>query len=195
MRRLLIFLLLAGCERQVADDAAPAPSGTPSAELRQTKGEEGSPAADLRRRAEQALTAILTEPATARYSDLRLGAAGALCGRVDDNRGPRPFIVTPEGVGVISMTPDVMFEDPEDVFPDFYIRWCATPEELRGIGPRIASRNLEEVAPDAESTLVMETVPSPPAPAETPPLPPPVSSDEDSFSRAVIRNESKGAGR
>ena len=205
MERLLILLLLAGCDAGAEREAAAPPSGaSPAGRESSSKASPAEQAAQIQQRAERALAAILADPAGARYSDLRAGAAGALCGRVEDRQaggrsdGSRPFVVTPEGVAVLSATAEVMFTDPEDLFPDFYIRWCASPDELRRIGPRIAAAPLPETVPAEVLTGPTEGAPLPPAAAEVakaapPAAPPPV--EEDSFSRAVLRNGSDGTAR
>lgn len=204
MKRLLILLLLlAGCDAGAEREAAPPPfEASPAGREPSSGASSAEQAAQFRQRAERALAAILADPAGAGYSDLRAGAAGALCGRVDarqvDGRsdGPRPFVVTPEGVAVLSATTEVMFAAPEDLFPDFYIRWCASPDELRRIGPRIAAARLPDAVPAEILTGPIEGVPLPPAAAEVakaaPPAAPPPA-EEDSFSRAVLRKGSDGA--
>jgi hypothetical protein len=212
MRRLLILLLLAGCdsgapEAELPQDGVAVPAAAAEAPGLLSPAQQ---AAQNRQRAAQALAAILFDPKSARYSDLIEGAAGAVCGRVDSRQadgkyaGPRPFVVTPEGVAVINTGTQVMFDDPEDIFPDFYIRWCASPEELRGIGPRIATAGgLPDVPAAAELAEMVEAAPAPPPTAEPPSpresakAPPPAQpgGDEDSFSRAVLRNRSEGAPR
>ena len=205
MERLLILLLLAGCDAGAEREAAAPPSGaSPAGRESSSEASPAEQAAQIQQRAERALAAILADPAGARYSDLRAGAAGALCGRVEDRQaggrsdGSRPFVVTPEGVAVLSATAEVMFADPEDLFPDFYIRWCASPDELRRIGPRIAAAPLPETVPAEVLTDATDGAPRPPAAADvakaTPPAAPPPT-EEDSFSRAVLRNGSDGVAR
>lgn len=186
VRRMLLLLLLAGC------DARPDAGGEGNDGMPAPQPEAGEPAvgdrgADNLMRAKQALGAILENPASARYSQVRSGAAGSVCGLVD----ARPFVVTPEGVAVVSPAPKVMFDDPDDVFPDYYIRWCASSEELRRIGPRVVAGPLPALPPIEEYPLVPDAE-MPAAPPEA--LPPPAqgkaeppSAEEDSFSRAVLR--------
>lgn len=201
MRRLLILWLLAGCDAAGEGDApSPSAASSPGAQQR-ARAPMVSQDAQARRRVQQALAPILADPEGARYSDLRAGAAGALCGRVEagQGEGPRPFVVTPEGVAVISATGDVKFDDPEDVFPDFHIRWCASPEELRRIGPRLIAEGVREIVPAGEPANVIDdamlTAGAPPEGPAIRPVTPPPPPAEDSFSRAVMRNGSDGAAR
>jgi hypothetical protein len=188
------------------ETVVPASAGT-------VPGQNGETAAQAQQRAVSALSVILPDAKSARYAEVRPGTAGAVCGLVDAKQGdgkysgPRPFVVSPEGVAVVSTTPQVNFGDAEDLFPDFYIRWCATPAELRLIGPRIA---LPEASPppaadELPELLESEIAAAPPAggPAE-PPLPeaaaaqpkasaPSAPPGEDSFSSAVLRERKDGA--
>lgn len=211
MRRLLILLLLlAGCDSRSENEAELPPEGQLPVAPAGADPAALSPeqqAAGAQQKAEQALAVILVDPKSARYSDVRPGAAGSVCGRVDSKQadgkyaGARPFVVTPEGVAVISATPQVMFDDPEDMFPDFYIRWCASPEELRTIGPRIDTSKLPPPPPAEDLAATLENALAPPPPPETvppvepvrsppPPAPAQPAGEEDSFSRVVIRNGS-----
>lgn len=209
---LLALLVVAGCDSN--RDAVP-------------EGESGSPmlpaaanappppaegAARAEERAKAALGVILVDPESARFAEVRSGTAGSVCGLVDSKQGdgkyagPRPFVVTPEGVAVISAAPRVMFDDPEDVFPDFYIRWCASPAELRTIGPRVALTDRIETDLEVGDIGDLIEVPEAGLPVE-PPAPPdsksaaapavaaanPPGRDQDSFSSVVLRKPSEGA--
>jgi hypothetical protein len=216
-------VLLAGCE---SGEEAPAQEGAGSPALPPAAaGASASPAADAARaeeRARAALAVILVDPKSARYSEVRRGTAGSVCGRVDSKQadgkyaGARPFVVTPEGVAVVSAAPRVVFDDPEDVFPDFYIRWCASPEELRTIGPSVALSDRLETGLEAgniaglDGIIAPEIPPSPEAPVAVGEAPPASKADaprspaaganqgareEDSFARAVLRKEESGAAK
>jgi hypothetical protein len=168
----------------------------------------------LQAKAAAAIGVIAQDP---RFSEIRGGPLNAVCGKVDSKlpngkyAGPRPFVVTPEGVAVISATPAIMFDDPADPFPDLYIRWCATPEEMQTIGPAIA-RNAEMpppppaplpetidpvpqgkwgVVPGAAPAPAPKAAEAPPAAKEKAPPPAPVVNrqpgDEDSFMKSVIK--------
>lgn len=205
IRRFAILMLagLAACDRGEDDAATGAPAPAPSAAPQVTKVDAGRM---LQEKAAAGLRAILPDPDDARFADIRSGTAGAVCGKVDTEQpdgkrsGFRPFVVTPEGVGIISLTPTVMLNDPEDLFPDYYIRWCATPAELATleVGTEINTAapmtevpaDLPELGklpepgetPSAHPAEVAAAPPTPPAPAAS-------SSDLESFSKAVIRGQ------
>jgi len=162
-RGLFTILLLSAC-----DSGAPPVESAREEAARQVAELEASLAAagkqdpeGLNGRAHAALTGFLADPASARYFDVRSGSAGSICGQVDSKQpeggwaGFRPFVVTPEGVGIISDTPQIGFGTPGDLFPDFYIRYCATPEELARLGPEIAKGESSETAAAAEEMLAL----------------------------------------
>jgi hypothetical protein len=215
MRWLAALLLLSACGSK-SDEAASGEGAVPAGlENLAEAGATQSPA-QLQARAEAAIGAIAQDP---RFSEIRGGALNAVCGKVDSKLpsgkygGAKPFVVTPEGVAVISATPRINFDDPADPFPDLYIRWCATPEEMQTIGSTVA-RTAEAPPPPPE--LLPETIdpvpsgnwgvvpgaapPPPPTPKtpeapaaaakekSAPPLPPaPQAGDGDSFLKSVIR--------
>jgi hypothetical protein len=221
MRWLAALLLLAGCGSK-SDNADGGGEGTPPAV---DVGLEGAPTlspAQMQARAEMLVGAIAKDP---RFADLKAGPLNSVCGKVDSKQpngkygGFTPFLITPEGVAVVSATPRIMFEDPADPFPDLYIRWCATPEEMQAIGPAIA-RVAEVVPPPVElPPETIDPVPEgnwgvvpgaapPPAPKaiEAPPAaakekaPPPAPAmkpqpgDEDSFLKSVVRPQEPKSG-
>lgn len=112
-----------------------------------------------------AMGALLVDPGSARYSNLREGSVGSFCGTVavrqpdGTHAAPVPFVVTPEGVAHVSATPHLSWEAPEDPFPTAYARWCATPQELEAMRAAIAAS------------------PAPPAPDEPLPLDEPADDD------------------
>lgn len=145
--------------------------------------------------------AALVDPAKALYRNVRPGLSGSACGEVSTPSGKeaasfRPFVVTPEGVAIISPTPSLGFRDPNDIFPDLYIRWCATPDELQKIEPELKRGPLSE---DELNAVAGESA-TPPLPepsipiASTPPpgaAPPAGSNPEriDRFEEAVRRKQ------
>lgn len=143
MRRLAALLLLSACSQEpVGTGDETEAGGEPSAAASASANLSGD-AAGLEERVDRAMAAVLQDPGGARYRNLRAGLAGTVCGEVDPARkggghaGFRPFLVTPEGVGRVAAGPRLTFDDATDPFPDFYIRWCATPEELRRLEPEL----------------------------------------------------------
>ncbi len=205
------MLLLAGCNSKAPEDTPPTPaagaSGASSAPATAAAGD----AAQLETRARGALAVIVPDPKTMRFAELKAGAAGAVCGRVESRQpdgkpGVRPFVVTPEGVAVISTAAQVNLTDPEDPFPDFYIRWCATPAELArlqptmvggetlGLGAAPPVPDIPDVPPDLPGDVAPALPeapverPAPVAKAEPPPKPP-APTAADSFFNVVARPE------
>jgi hypothetical protein len=206
---LVAILLLAGCDSEpVAENQAAA---TPATGAFDENGMMALSPAEVEAKARAALAAVLKDTASANFWNLRGEPTGAVCGQVDAKEngkytGPRPFVVTPEGAGLISATPEVGYGDPADPFPDFHIRWCATPQELATVGPAIARRDAApadfgntsmpepapllpaELPPPLPAPRAVEAVPQP-APEAAPPAS--TAGEEDSFSKAVIRPEAK----
>ena len=216
MKRLLILLLLSGCDSQRDENgggAVPASAGAGMEDPMLNAG--GADPAALQARAQTAMSAAIMDPASARYANLREGSGGSICGDVnakgEDGRlqGFRPFVVSPEGVAVVSSAATIMFNNPADMFPDFYLRYCAPLEELPMLHRKMAERSPDlPPPPDASlgppppgdlAPLDLPAVAPPPAP---PPPPSPPSArqpaapqaqakarggDEDSFFNSVIR--------
>jgi hypothetical protein len=173
--------------------------------------------AALQARAETAVGAAILDPRSARYANVREGSGGSICGDVnakgEDGRpqGFRPFVVSPEGVAVVSSAATIMFDNPADLFPDFYLRYCAPLEELPVLHQKMAGRTPDLPAPPDASLGPAPAselspldypigVPPPPPTTSTPPPSPrrpaatkdqskAPSGDEDSFFNAVIRPE------
>jgi hypothetical protein len=203
MRKLAAVLLLSACSQQPAvdgeegDDAA-----TSAAESAAGNGAAGGPG--LQERVDRAMAAVLQDPGGARYRNVRSGLAGTVCGEVDPRKtggghaGFRPFLVTPEGAGRVAASPQLSFEDPTDTFPDFYIRWCASAEELKRLEPalrRAIARaggtappepSAEEPLPEAPpaDAGAQPAAPSPAEPSGRTESRPP---DVDSFLKSVKR--------
>jgi hypothetical protein len=213
MRKAWLLLALAGCDNQDADEQAQPGLRPASAQLPAlpTDGSAASPA-QLEGRARASLRAIIADPDTMRFGSLRAGAAGSVCGDVegkqpDGKRAVRPFVITPEGVAVVSTTPQVSIQDPEDPFPDYYIRWCASPAELARLQPSMVGGEtlgmgapppeVPDVPPEIPTDLPIplpveatKEVPAAQAKAEPPPRPPAPTGD-DSFFNAVARPGTK----
>ncbi len=212
MKRFLALLLLAGCGSKDEADVGPEGSGEPP--LPNLVAPAAEDPAQLQARVEAALAAVLASPKDARYADVRSGTAGAACGKVDAKgaRGKRtgflPFVVTPDGTAIVSTRPGITFGDPTDPFPDQYIRWCATEEELANLGTAAF-----QAGSSVTNTIGMPELPAEPAPgAELPPAAPeappaappkapprnaapPASAGDDSFFNAVIRDREAAAGK
>ena len=201
---LLTLLLLAGCN---SDSEADGPQGNAAAAGAELDVLPPPPSpAELEARARQALATAVLDPASAELANLRAGSGGSICGDVNakgDNGRPqgfRPFVVTPENVGVVSSASEIMFNNPADMFPDFYIRYCAPPEELPALTKRMAESKPAEAGPeDNMLTPLPEPAPLPPPPLAPPPSPAPKAEApapqqparrgnvEDSFFNAVVR--------
>ena len=210
MKKLLaLLLLLSSCDS--AKEEGEAPAGAPSQSAAAGAAPGAEDAARMQQRIQQSLAPILMDPASARYANVRSGAAGAVCGNVDAKQagtftGFRPFVITPDGVAVVSTASRVLFNDALDPFSDFYIRWCASPEELQRIGPEIAAAPDPLTDPGAAPPpdLVDLVPPQAPATPEAPAPEPRPAPDQrwgqapktatpapkpgdDSFGSAVIR--------
>ena len=198
-------LVLAGCDQGAGRGGG---SGDVAADRPATAVEANalSPA-ELEAQAATALR-IALGAAPARLARLRAGANGAICGEAEtlptatSPGGPRLFLVDRAGEAFVSRTEELGLEDPTDPFPNLYVQWCATPEEVRAIRERLARMNPADVAlpppplPDALPPLPgvssdpdAETPPEPPPPAPPPPRPRPRPRDDDSFFNVVVRPE------
>jgi hypothetical protein len=204
MRRLAALLLLAGCSQDPPGDADDGDAATPPAAA--AAGNLAGDSAGLQARVDGAMAAALQDPAGARYRNVRAGLAGTVCGEVDPKRtrgghaGFRPFLVTPQGVALVAGSARLKFDDPADPFPDFYIRWCASPEELKRLEPElqraIAGSGGAAPPPDPLPGEGGIHDPLPPDPGEQPPLSPPAGAggkaetgpaDVNSFINSVKR--------
>jgi hypothetical protein len=185
---------------------ASSPFGNEAAVAANAAENASAPARDPMPRVLAAMAALLVDPESARYSNLRDGSVGSICGAVavrqpdGGHAPPVPFVVTPEGAALVSATPRLAWEALEDPFPPAYARWCATPAELEQMRAAIAASplRLPEQPPPADLPLGNETAP-PPAPPEpppratpAPPRPPvakwePADPDDVSFTNAVRR--------
>ena len=199
---LLLVLLLAACgQRDGAEDNQTVP-------LQQDllAGLDplaaGPDTARLQAMIDRAMPAALPDAAKAQYRNLRAGVGGSVCGEVatpasNGKAGPfRHFVITPEAVAVVGTEPGVKINDPEDFLADAWIRWCASPEELKSVeaelgGPRTpavdSSAGLQSA--DADEPMLAEPQPlrtaSAGPPSRSPPDAPPAQID--SFSQSVSR--------
>jgi hypothetical protein len=202
MRRVLVLavLLLAACKQQGTGGNLSSAAASPQSNLAAPTAE--SPEA-VEERVRTAMDRILQNGRNLSYSNLRGGAEGAACGTVDlPGRSGKPdsrlFVVVADGSAVISKRSGIAMEDPEDPFPDLYIRLCATPQELATLAARVR----EAPPPPAPPPLPSPEQPIPqPAPADVPsqaaapaapppsPAPPqnPSPSAGDNFLKAVKR--------
>lgn len=200
MKRLLaLSLLLAGCGSETPNEAADeAPAAPPALPL---PGNEAAPdMAMLQGRVDAAMKTALQDSEAAAYRNVRPGLADTVCGEVDPAKkgggrsGFRPFIVTPQGAALLARGPVLTFDDPTDSFPDLYIRWCASEEELKRLGPQL-DRAIAHQAGPGGSLIDPEDIPPPAlpdnvaAPMPEPPPPKPVPSEKmgsgDSFFDSV----------
>ncbi len=156
----------------------------------------------LEQRARIALAALVPDAQTAAMTSLRAGPSGAICGEVQalprtrEDPGTRLFLVSPAGAANLARLPGLALGDTSDIFPDLYIEFCATPEELRTLRETVARAPLtplDDPLP-AETNLTVTDAPpapppaAPPAPADTPKAPPPAPPRSGSFSDQVIRS-------
>jgi hypothetical protein len=216
MKRLLILLLLSGCDSKRDDHGGGAVPAASVAGLEDPMVNSGGadPAA-LQERAQTAVSAAILDPASARYANVREGSGGSICGDVNAKgengrlQGFRPFVVAPEGIAVVSSAATIMFDNPADMFPDFYLRYCAPLEDLPMLQRKMAARTPDLPTPPDSSlgTEPPSDFPSLGPPLAPPPPPPPVppsvpsarrpappggeadakAGNEDSFFNAVIR--------
>jgi len=217
---MLVAALLAGCGAKDGDDAGAGTGGGAGAEGANIPAGVGvEDPARLQQRVDAAMAAILPKPGQARYAAVRSGVAGAICGQVDAVQsngkyaGLRPFVVTPEGAAIVSISARIPFDDPVDEFPDYYLRWCASPEELATIGSRVEVNASDmppppsaDILPDVPANLDVPATapPPPPAPGPAPPdarwggagksgtKAPPRTNGDDSFYNVVVREEVPG---
>jgi hypothetical protein len=195
-------LMLCGCDSSgrgssSGGGAGGDPSGAPLPD-NLTEPLNPEEVARLRSRAETALAVLVPNAASARYAHLRNGAGGAICGEVEAAGGGVlfPFLVTPDGAAIVSRSPAIRLDDADDPFPDLYMQYCATVEELGRLGAQMNA-----------------LVPSPAQAPEFDPLPPsdtgevgayespaddveePRRGDDESFFNVVVRAPQSAAPR
>jgi hypothetical protein len=184
-----ILFLLAGCGSK--DNV-----GANNAEALQSElmpnmaAVEANSAAHVQALIDQAMPAAIADAKSAQYRNVRAGAGGSACGEVSGKatHGFVPFVVSPEGIAVVGTSAKIAYEDPSDFLADAWIRWCATPEELKNVAavvqkakPDALPGNLSLPAPDVPAAPPTgEAAPAKPAP---PPPPPQIGSFFNSVAR------------
>lgn len=179
-----ILLLLAGCGSKTAVDANQAdplpPELTPN-----MAAVEANTAAHVQALIDKALPTVLPGAKDAQYRNVRAGGGGSACGEVSAKSTPGfvPFVVTPAGVAIVGVTPKIAYDDPADFLADAWIRFCASPEELRNVAaivqkakPDATGANLAVPLPDPAAPSVPPVPEAPPAKPGPPPPPPQIGS-------------------
>jgi len=202
MKKLVpLLLLLASCEARDSQSESPTIPLDDNLLAGLEQGNTAQDAERLQALIDRAIPAALPANVQPHYRNARTGVGGAACGEVAmaEGRGKpgpwRHFVVTPDAVAVIGTDAKIKFNDPSDFLADAWIRWCASPEELKLVeteldqGPALAADPL----PGADIPPIFEE--SPPAPpraglprrsAMAPSAPPPPA-QIDSFSKSVSR--------
>ncbi|MBV9929327.1 MAG: hypothetical protein JO013_00060 [Alphaproteobacteria bacterium] len=176
-----ILLLLAGCGAKDGVDANNMADAPPPDLMPNLAAVEANGAAQVQALIDKALPAVLPDAKTAQYRNVHPGPGGAACGEVSarTTHGFVPFVVTPAGVAIVGSSPKIAYEDPSDFLADAWIRWCATPEELRNVAAVVqkakpdAIGNLAVPVPDVPGTVPAPVVAEAQRPRPTAPPPPP----------------------
>jgi len=200
-----VALALAGC----GPSAGPTGEGgeAPAGQAAAVPEANAAAAAQLETRASSALRAALGVAPT-RFVNLRSGANNAICGVAEtlpsatSPGGPRPFLVTASGDAFVSRSETLGLEDPTDPFPNLYVQYCATPEEVQAIQARLARMGASDVqlppGPADNLPLPPDLPPGPAAEPPSGPAPPAPPAqprrhsqprDDGSFLNAVVRPE------
>ena len=181
-----VLVLLAACQGNRVDPDAGSNA--------QNEAAAANPNSAVLERARSALRAVLVDDSQVRYEEVRSVPGGAICGRIV--RGGQaasdalPFVVTPAGEGFLGRSARLTLEDLSDPFPDIYMRWCSSIEELRALqleAEAMAQRNGIVDDPDANADdipLARDTVGDSDPPVH-PAVPP--SERDQSFLNAVRR--------
>jgi hypothetical protein len=170
----LILLVLSGCGQkapQAGESAEPAAAAGLNLDVAAAPADP----AQLQALVDRGMASSLRDPKAAQYRNVRAGAGGAACGEVAVKAGTPflPFVVTPDAVAVLGTKPDIAWEDPDDFLADAWIRWCASPEELAKLGPRLQSAARSAPPPGNEVSAAMPSPIDPSIMAVDPPPPPP----------------------
>jgi len=198
---LLILLLLSSCGKKAPADEPAAPDGGSLLPANMAESAAPDDSARVQALIERAMPAALKDPKAAQYRNVRAGAGGSACGELAPKAGAPfvPFVVSPDAIAVIGTRPQIAWEDPDDFLADAWIRWCATPEELAKLRPRLekaASTPIPDpgnvgaaIPPPLDLPIPAADPPPPPAserPAPPPkPAPPPPTPRIDSFFNSV----------
>jgi hypothetical protein len=191
---ILSLLLVAGCGAKSGGDVNAGGGDAPPQELTPNlEAVEANSAAHVQALIDRALPAELGDAKGAQYRNVRAGAGGAACGEVSGKttHGFVPFVVTPSAIAVVAKSPVIAYADPSDFFADAWIRWCATPEELKSVAAAV-----QKAKPDAVPANLALPLPvpeaSPGAPPQTPraaPAKPPPPPQIGSFFNSVARGK------
>jgi hypothetical protein len=198
MKRLLLLLLLSGCGSQAPEEPVEKSNAPPLVAPPEDVAANASvDVAALQARVDAAMKNVLQDAAGAVYRNLRPGLADSICGEVDPAKrggghsGFRPFILGSDNAVILSRGPTLSFDDPSDPFPDLYIRWCASDEELKQLGPQL-DRSLaraagpDNILPGVDDIPEPEPEPAEPAPAARPvPVPSEKMGSGESFFDSV----------
>jgi hypothetical protein len=182
---LLILRLLAGCGSkggggQAANDAYAASGNDLLDNLAIPAGDDP---ARLQALIDRAMPTAIENAKDAQYRNVRSGAGGSVCGEVAAKPAKGapvfvPFVINPDALAVVGTGPKIDFSNPDDFLADAYIRWCATPDELKRLAPdlnRAAAQAPSVVPPAADGgdSVTATALPIAPPAAETPPSEPP----------------------
>src|SRR5438094_3558386 len=196
----VLLLLLAGCgSHKSGEDNQTIPLQENLIADLQTSN-SAQDAARLQSLIERAMATALPDASKAQYQNIHEGVGGAACGEVASSSskgklGPyRRFVVPPDAVAVIGTSPEVKFNDPSDFLADAWIRWCASPDELKLVEGQIGQGPAPSTEVPAPTDIPnLPEAPSLPIPKQAPPsrtasaAPPPPPPQIDSFSKSVSR--------
>jgi hypothetical protein len=198
---LLILFLLSSCGKKAPVDEPPAPEGGSLLPANMAESAAPDDSAQVQALIERAMPAALKDPKAAQYRNVRAGAGGSACGEVAVKGGAPfvPFVVSPDAIAVVGTRPQIAWEDPDDFLADAWIRWCASPEELAKLRPRLEKAanaripdpsNVSAAVPPPLDPSIPAFDPPPPPVAERPapppkPAPPPPTPRIDSFFNSV----------
>jgi len=198
---LLILILLSSCGKKAPIDAPAGPDGASLLPANMAESAAPDDSAQVQALIDRAMPAALKDSKSAQYRNVRAGAGGSACGEVAAKAGAPfvPFVVSPDAIAVVGTRPQIAWEDPDDFLADAWIRWCATPEELAKLRPRLekaANAPLSDPGNVCAAAIPLPLDPSiptyepPPPAAERPapppkPAPPPPTPRIDSFFNSV----------